>query len=155
MKTRHLSIHLITLIALCLCSIAQAADSLEITRPWIREAPPSSKVLAAYMSIYNPGDTAITISGISSPDFESVEVHRTVINAGVARMLHLEQLEVPANGNVELQPGGMHLMLFNPKRMLAAGDTVALTIHLGNDTCMMISAAVVRQVNDDQIHQHH
>ena len=155
MKTTSLSLFLVALTALTLCNIAQAADTLEITHPWIREAPPSSKVLAAYMSINNPGDTAITINGISSPDFESAEVHRTVINEGVARMLHIEQLEVPANGNVRLEPGGLHLMLFNPEHMLTAGDTVSLTIHLGNDTCMTISAPVVRQVNDDQTHQHH
>ena len=154
MKTRYLSLYLIALTALYVCNFAQA-DTLNITHAWIREAPPSSKVLAAYMSINNPGETAITVKGISSPDFESAEVHRTVINEGVARMLHVEQLEVPANGNVKLEPGGLHLMLFNPERTLAAGDTVSLTIYLDNDTCMTISTAVVRQVNDDQTHQHH
>ena len=155
MKTRSLSHYLLALTALILCNVAQAAGTLEISHAWIREAPPSSKVLAAYMSITNQGETAITINGISSPEFESAEVHRTVINEGVARMLHIEQLEIPANGNVTLEPGGLHLMLFNPERALAAGDTVTLTIHLGNDTCLTVRADVLRQVNGEQMHQHH
>ena len=155
MKTRSLSLYLLVLTTLTLCNIAQAADALEISHAWIREAPPSSKVLAAYMSINNQRETAITINGISSPDFESAEVHRTVINEGVARMLHIEQLEIPANGNVKLEPGGLHLMLFNPERTLTAGDTVTLTIHLGNDTCLTVRVDVLRQVNGDPMHQHH
>ena len=155
MKIKSLSHYLLALTALILCNVAQAADTLEISHAWIREAPPSSKVLAGYMTINNQGETAISINGISSPDFESAEVHRTVINEGIARMLHIEQLEIPAKGNVKLEPGGLHLMLFNPERALAAGDSVSLTIHLGSDTCMTVRAEVVRQVNDDQMHQHH
>lgn len=155
MKTRSLSLYLVALTALYLCSVVQAADTLEISHAWIREAPPSSKVLAGYMTINNQRETAITINGISSPDFESAEVHRTVINEGVARMLHIEQLDIPANGNVKLEPGGLHLMLFNPERTLTAGDIVTLTVHLGNDTCLTVRADVLRQVNGDQMHQHH
>ena len=155
MKTRPASILVALLALLCLCNSAHAAATLEITTPWIREAPPTSRVLAAYMSINNPGDAAVTINAISSPDFESAELHRTVINEGVASMQHIKQLEVPANGDIMLEPGGLHLMLFNPKRMLAAGDTVTLTIHVTNGTCMTVSAPVVRKVDDGHSQHHH
>ncbi|MCK5479955.1 MAG: copper chaperone PCu(A)C [Gammaproteobacteria bacterium] len=154
MKMRPASLPVILIAVFCLHSIAYAASTLEITHPWVREAPPSARVLAAYMSIKNPGDSAITINGISSPDFESAEIHRTVINDGVARMLHIKQLDVPANGIIRLEPGGLHLMLFNPKRMLAEGDTITLTIHLGNETCMTVSTPVVRQDDDHSRHHH-
>ena len=154
MKMRPASLPVILIAVLCLHGIAYAASTLEITHPWVREAPPSARVLAAYMSIKNPGDSAITINGISSPDFEYAEIHRTVINDGVARMLHIKQLDVPANGIIRLEPGGLHLMLFNPKRMLAEGDTITLTIHLGNETCMTVSTPVVRQDDDHSRHHH-
>ena len=155
MKTRPASILVALLALLCLYNSTHAADTLEITHPWIREAPPSSQVLAAYMSISNPGDAAITIVGISSPDFDSAELHRTLINEGVASMQHIKQLKVPANGDIMLEPGGLHLMLFNPKRMLNAGDTVTLTIHVTNGTCMTVSAPVARQVDDGHSQHHH
>jgi copper(I)-binding protein len=155
MKTRPASIPVALLALLCLYSSAHATATLEITHPWIREAPPSSRVLAAYMSINNPGDAAITINGISSPDFESAELHRTVINEGVAGMQHIKQLNLPANGGIMLEPGGLHLMLFNPQRMLSAGDIVTLTIHVTSGSCMTVSAPVVRQVDDDHSQHHH
>jgi len=139
---------------LCQYSVAHAAETLKITRPWVREAPPSARVLAAYMSIENTGGTRITIIGISSPDFESAELHRTVVNDDVARMLHIRQLDVPANGTVNLAPGGIHLMLFGPKRMLTAGDTVTLTVQPINGTSLTVSAPVVRQYDDSFPHQH-
>lgn len=144
----------ILLTAFCPYHIAQAAAALNITHPWIREAPPTARVLAAYMSIENPGDSAITISGISSPDFASAEIHRTVIDDGVARMQRVRQLAVPANGTVTLEPGGLHLMLFGPVRMLGAGDTVTLTVQLDSGSCMTVSTPVIRQ-DDDHSHQHH
>ena len=155
MKTRPASILVALLALLCLYNSAHAAATLEITHPWIREAPPSSRVLAAYLSINNPGDAVITINGISSPDFESAELHRSVINEGVASMQHIKQLDVPANGGIVLEPGGLHLMLFNPKRMLSAGDTVTLTIHVTSGTCMTVNAPVVRQVDDSHSQHHH
>jgi len=154
MRTTPLSLYLVMLTALCLCNTAQAA-TLEIFHPWVREAPPSSRVLAAYMTVKNPGDTAISIEGISSPDFESAEVHRTVVHEGMARMLHIKQLEIPAKGTVRLEPGGLHLMLFNPNRSLATGDSVTLTLHLGNGICLTLDMPVIRQAADDRAPRHH
>ena len=155
MKTRPASLGAFLLAMLCLYNIAHATDTLEITHPWVREAPPSARVLAAYMSIKNTSESTITINGISSPEFESAELHRTVINEGMASMQHIKKLDVPANGSIKLEPGGLHLMLFNPQRALSAGDRVTLTIHLSNGTRMAVTAPVVRQTFDDHSqHQH-
>jgi len=155
MKTRLASLGAVLLAVFCLYNIAHATETLDITHPWVREAPPSARVLAAYMSIKNTGESSITIVGMSSTEFESAELHRTVIHEGVASMQHIKQLEIPANGSIKLEPGGLHLMLFNPHHALNAGDSVTLTIHLGNDTCMTVSAPVVRQTNEDHSQHHH
>ena len=155
MKTRPASLGTVLLAVFCLSSIAHATETLDITHPWVREAPPSARVLAAYMSIKNTGESSITITGISSTEFESAELHRTVIHEGVASMQHIKHLEVPANGSIKLEPGGLHLMLFNPHHALSAGDSVTLTIHQGNDTCMTVTAPVVRQTLDDHSEHHH
>jgi len=43
-------------------------------------------VLAGYLTLHNPGDRAVTVVGAESPDFERVEIHRTELRDGVARM---------------------------------------------------------------------
>ena len=155
MKTRLASLGAVLLAVFCLYNLAHATETLDITHPWVREAPPSARVLAAYMSIKNTGESSITIVGMSSTEFESAELHRTVIHEGVASMQHIKQLEIPANGSIKLEPGGLHLMLFNPHHALSAGDSVTLTIHLGNGACMTVAAPVVRQTLDDHSQHHH
>lgn len=66
---------------------------------------------AVYMQIMNQGDSDITIRSASSAVADVVELHRTIIKDDVARMEALDGLLIPAGEMVELQPGGVHIML--------------------------------------------
>lgn len=144
----------IFLVALSLLSTAMAAPAVDVEAPWVREAPPSSTVLAAYMVVRNNGDTQYTITRIESPDFRDARIHRTVVDDGVAKMLPVEQLPVPVHGSVTLEPGGLHLMLFDPLRTLHEGDSVTLVIHVSTGDSVTVQAPVVRN-NSETDHAHH
>lgn len=146
---------LIIVILLTATSLAGADSGLQVSEPWVREAPPTSRVLAAYLTLVNTGDNTVTVTAISSPDFKNAEIHRTVIEAGVARMLPVKQLEVPAGGQLMLEPGGHHLMLFDPLRTLTAGETVTLIIHMNNGKQLSATAPVIRKTGEDHSHHHH
>lgn len=144
----------IFLVALSLLSTAMAAPAVDVETPWVREAPPASTVLAAYMVVRNNGDTQYTITRIESPDFRDARIHRTVVDDGVAKMLPVEQLPVPVHGSVTLEPGGLHLMLFDPLRTLHEGDSVTLVIHVSTGDSVTVQAPVVRN-NSETDHAHH
>lgn len=146
---------LITVILLAATSLAGADSGLQVSEPWVREAPPTSRVLAAYLTLVNTDDNTVTVTAISSPDFKNAEIHRTFIEAGVARMLPVKQLEVPAGGQLMLEPGGHHLMLFDPLRTLTAGETVTLIIHMNNGKQLSATAPVIRKTGEDHSHHHH
>ncbi len=146
---------LITVILLAATSLAGADSGLQVSEPWVREAPPTSRVLAGYLTLVNTGDNTVTVTAISSPDFKNAEIHRTVIEAGVARMLPVKQLEVPAGGQLMLEPGGHHLMLFDPLRTLTAGETVTLIMHMNNGNQLSATAPVIRKTGEDHSHHHH
>ena len=148
-----------TLTALLLLSgssLAIAADAtFTVGEPWVREAPPTANVMAGYMTLINAGDTPVTVTSISSPDFEGAEIHRTVVEAGVARMLPVTQLDIPANNQLKLEPGSLHLMLFKPQRPLSEGATATLTIHRSNGREVTVTAPVIRKTGEDHSHHHH
>jgi copper(I)-binding protein len=146
---------LIIVILLAATSLAGADSGLQVSEPWIREAPPTSRVLAGYLTLVNTGNNTVTVTAISSPDFKNAEIHRTVIEEGIARMLAVKQLEVPAGGQLMLEPGGYHLMLFDPMRTLTEGETVTLIIHLDNGNQMSATAPVIRKTGEDHSHHHH
>jgi len=143
------------ILLLAVTAPASAEAELQVSEPWVREAPPTSRVLAAYLTLVNTSDNTITVTAISSPDFENAEIHRTVIEDGIARMLPVKQLEVPANGQLALEPGGHHLMLLEPRQPLTEGETVTLVIQRNNGEQITTSAPVIRKTGESHSHHHH
>lgn len=132
-----------------LCS----ADPLMINDAWIREAPPVSKVQAAYMQLHNNSDKDLTLTAASSPLFSRIEFHRTEMSNGMMRMLQEKTLRIPAGGKLHLQPDGIHMMLFNPQQPLHAGDKVPLTLSFSDQQERNITITV-KKASGVQQHQH-
>jgi len=121
-----------------------AGEVLHVSDAWVREAPPGASVLAGYMKVSNPGTETVRVSGISGADFSSIEIHRTVIENGMARMIAIDHFDVPPGESFVLEPGGYHLMLFNPVRALDSGDRVELLLHVSDGPCLPVAAPVMR-----------
>lgn len=115
---------------------------LEVHDHWVREAPPSAKVLAAYLSLHNHTDKTRTILSVTSPQFGRVEIHRTEMKDGMARMMPVSKIILSSHGKVLFEPGGLHLMLFNPKKKYRSGDKIRLTLHLSDKSTFDFTAPV-------------
>ncbi|MDH5786486.1 MAG: copper chaperone PCu(A)C [Chromatiales bacterium] len=109
-------------------AFVHAGDKLVITDPWIREMPPGAAASAGYMKIMNHGESNRILVGAESPDFETVMLHRTVMEGELSKMVHQPTITLPARGTVELEPNSYHLMMMKPKRALVAGDKVVVTL---------------------------
>ncbi|MDE0743281.1 MAG: copper chaperone PCu(A)C [Woeseiaceae bacterium] len=104
-----------------------------------------SRVTAGFTNIINKSADAVTITSISSPQFNSVEIHETAIINGVARMVKIEALTIPEHQSVALKPGGKHLMLIDPKKFITEGEEINLIIELSrNETVTLSTSAVSR-----------
>ena len=152
---RHSFTSLVTILLLLLTSSIAQAHHLLVKNIWIPEAPPVSKVMAAFMVFHNRSDKEINITEISSPDFSRVEMHLSKIVDGVAKMLPQKQLTVPANGQLVLKPGSFHLMLFNPKKALKSGDSAIINITINNDKGFDIKAMVKKSAMKMMDHSNH
>lgn len=144
----------IFLLAIFAGKTAQAEPALVFENVWIAEAPPVSKVLAAYMNIRNTGDEDQKLVSARSDDFGSVEFHRTVEKNGMASMQHQQFLSIPAGGSLTLEPGSYHMMLFNPVRKLRAGDESSFQFQLESGNSIN-ATAVVKKASAEDSHQHH
>lgn len=85
---------------------------------------------AAYMTLVNNGDTADRVISATTDVAQVVELHTVEIEDNVMKMRPVEQIDIPANGQVELRPGSFHVMLIDLKQSLKEGDTVNLTLVL-------------------------
>ena len=130
------------------------ASELIVSEAWIREAPPVSKVQAAYMLLSNPTDKPVALIAATSPLYSKIEFHRTVMDNGVMRMLQEDSLSIPAKGKIHLQPEGTHMMLFNPQQPLKAGDKVLFTLTFSDQRKLDVML-VVKKATGTTHHHHH
>ncbi len=117
-------------------------EGLQVENAWVRAAPPGATMMAGYATVKNAGSKLRTLRDISSKDFNAIEIHKTVVENGVSKMIYLETVEIAAGGDARFEPGGMHLMLFNPKRLLKAGDTLQLAFACGGKKRLKADFAV-------------
>ena len=65
----------------------------------------------------------------SSDVAERVEIHEMKMSGELMQMRHLtEGLVIPAGQSVQLKPGSTHLMLMAPKKPIAEGQKVSITL---------------------------
>jgi copper(I)-binding protein len=125
--------HLVTLAALLMASTAFAHEitvgDLQIIHANIPAPMGSAQVAAGYMGISNEGDQPDTLVGIEVGFAAKGMLHTTEFSAdGVARMKHVEALEIPAGDTVVLEPGGYHIMLMGLTQPLNVGDMMPATL---------------------------
>jgi len=134
-------------------TVLNAADNTPTVRDaWVREAPPNAQILAGYAQIENTTGQADAIVAVSSTAFEKAEIHHSEIKDGVARMAQIKRLELPARQIVKLEPGGAHLMLFNPKSPLHAGEHVTFSFTLSSGKTLSVDADVRNTIKPGEHH---
>jgi copper(I)-binding protein len=89
----------------------------------------SGTTSAAYFVLHNRGGEADRLVAARTEVAGVVELHRSAIEDGVMRMRQVEAIEVPASGQMRLEPGGYHLMLIGVKRELRNGDRFPITLE--------------------------
>jgi len=154
MKILARTLPLLVITTLCSHS-AIADDKLEIDDAWIAEAPPVSKVMAAYMEIENETAQDRQATSMQCKDFERAEFHRTIDKDGMASMEHQQVLNIPANAELKLKPGGYHIMLFTPARQFKAGDKTNCSMKFDDDTTIKFDLEIRKSSVEDHSHHHH
>jgi len=103
------------------------ADCLPVVRDgWIRLVPGGMPMQAGFGRIENACAMPATIVGARSGAHESAELHETRIVDGVSRMRAVPELRIAPDATAVLKPGGLHLMLMDPRVPLKAGTKVAI-----------------------------
>ena len=106
---------------------------LVIDHPVARATPANAPVSAGYMTIRNTGDAADRLIGGSVGFAGTVEVHEMVMDGDVMQMREIEGgIEIPAGGEVMLQPGGLHMMFMQMGERLEEGQEHAGTLEFEN-----------------------
>ena len=130
------------LLSLCLLSLAACARDSDRGRDcapqvrdgWVRMPPgpmtAAMPMMAGFGRIENRCPMPATIVSASSPAFGGTSLHETRIVDGVSRMRPVPDLRIAPDDAAVLKPGGLHLMLMQPRAPLKAGSKVAVEFKL-------------------------
>lgn len=112
---------------------AMAAECLPKAQgAWVRVPPVAMPMMAGFVRIENPCRAPVTVVGAESLAFADVSLHETREEGGVSRMREVERLPIAPGKQVELKPGGLHLMLHGAYAPVAAGEKVVITLKLAD-----------------------
>jgi copper(I)-binding protein len=99
-------------------SFVQAASAhefklgdLTIGHPWSRATLPGARVAAGYLTVKNAGSAPDKLVSVTAGIAGKGEIHEMTVKDGVMNMRPLaDGIEIPAGGEVKLEPGSYHLM---------------------------------------------
>lgn len=129
----------LTLVALLpLNAEAAQADQIKASHAWIRLLP-ANLPAAGYVTLDNQGASAVTLISAQSTTYASAMLHQSSTNqAGNSAMHMLDQLVIPAHGQVALAPAGYHLMLQQAAHPLKPGDQVDVTLNFADGSHLQV-----------------
>lgn len=123
---------LVLALALAATSPAAAHDpspqDIAVEQPWSRATAPNAPNGAAFMTIRNSGHDADRLVSAVSAIAERVELHTHRMENGVMKMRPVDVIDIPAEGEAVLKPGGLHVMMFGLKAALVEGETFPLEL---------------------------
>ena len=143
--------------------LVQAHDysvgNLHIEHPWSREMPAVAPTAAAYFVVHNKGSDADRLLSASTPVAGKAELHEHIHADGLMKMQQVQNVEIPAGGEVKFEPMGYHVMLFNLKQQAKDGERFPLTLTFEKAGAVEVEIAVHKDApegsaHDEGHHQH-
>lgn len=122
-----------------------SASGVEIIAPL-----PGRAASVAYMTLHNGSREPVVVREVASPAFREAQMHETVLEDGVARMVSIPSLTIEADSAVTFEPGGKHIMLLEPKRALLPGADIALELRYGDGGILLLTSPLLTRGVDSQ-----
>ncbi|MFF4455680.1 copper chaperone PCu(A)C [Streptomyces goshikiensis] len=87
--------------------------------------PVNDKMAGAFMVIKNGSKTADKLVGVTSPLSDDLQIHETKDQ----KMQQVQAMDVPANGELNLERGGNHVMFMGLKNTPKVGEKVTVELR--------------------------
>jgi len=133
---------LLTFAAILALAPGASASGVMITKAYARaSATPGAQSGAAYVSLMVHGD-ADRLVAVSTPAAKMAGLHKSVLVDGVVKMEHVDAIDIPAHGRLQMKPGGYHIMMMGLTQPLKEGDEIELTLTFEKAGEVKVNATV-------------
>lgn len=126
-------------------------NAISVTKAHARATIPGTEISSAYMTITNTSATDKTLVSVTGDVSKRIELHEHSMSNGMMKMRQVQSINVSANSSTVLQPSGLHIMIFNPKKPLLPNSHIKLALHFSSGDTEHISIPVQKVMP----HGHH
>ena len=127
---------------------APAAVVPTVEDAWIKAVPDIKEMnMTGMFGVFsNSSDEVIYILGGEASDASltdtKLDAHEVVKDENGKMVMQEVKtgIPIPAHGSVTLKPGSYHIMFWNLKKPIVAGDKVAVTVNFSNGTSLDVTA---------------
>ena len=124
---------------------------LTIDHPYIIKPMPGMKAASGYLVITNKGNESEYLINIESLFSKNIELHEMSMVGDVMNMKKISNgLEIPSGKEIELKPGGFHIMFKNLNKELLTGSKEKVILHFKNTGKIIVSF----EISDIKKHSH-
>ncbi|WP_267243656.1 copper chaperone PCu(A)C [Streptomyces sp. PR69] len=109
--------------ALTGCSSSASGPELKVSGAFMPQ--PVSEMAAGFLTVENTGDAADKLTSVTSDISDDVAIHESVNQ----KMREVKSFDIPADGHLDLERGGRHIMFMKLKKQPRQGEKVAVELH--------------------------
>lgn len=147
-----------TSISLAAVTGANAHDysvgDIEILHPWSRPTPPNAQVAGGFLTLKNNGDDPDTLLSVETPLSSIAEIHRSVVEDGIASMRKIDGVDIAPGEAVDLEAERIHFMFVEPKQRLRDGESFPATLVFEKAGRVDVEFAVQRRAGAPEASEH-
>lgn len=130
-------------LSMWMLSVSAQAEGIRAEGAWARAMPPTAEAGGGFVTLHNDTDSAVRLVNAHNSRVDHMEIHTMTMEDGVMKMRRLpDGIEIPAQGKVELKPGGEHLMFIKPNPVLTAGETLKVELEFSTGERQAVSFEV-------------
>jgi copper(I)-binding protein len=146
----------ILIAALVWAAAGSALAQVNVSSAWARSTVPGQGGTGAFMTIVSKDGGKLV--GAASAVAGVVELHEMAMENNVMKMRAIPALDLPAGREVQLKPGGYHVMLLDLKRTLKVGEKLQIELRLesrdGKRTTQPVEVEVRSTAPGQDMHKH-
>lgn len=114
------------------------AGDIEVSNSFVKITPPNMKQTAIFMDIKNNSDKEISLIDANTSLSSVTELHTHIKDGEMMKMIKVSDIKIPAHGETNLKPGGLHIMVFDLNSSVDENTTANVWLKFDNNETMLI-----------------
>jgi copper(I)-binding protein len=127
---------------------------ITVTGQWARTSPDATDMGAAYLKINSDADDTLVSSMVDTSVAAMAQIHEMVpvengmstestMDSSAMTMQEVDHIDIVAGTQLELKPGGYHVMLMKLVKPLLTGETFKITLTFTKAGAVVIDVPVL------------